>query len=54
MRYIVNKVNTTIKKIIKEFRKIFKDNPNFTGNTSQDFCLGGLTNFKKTEKIKIK
>lgn len=50
----MTKIDVTLKKIIKELRKIFKDNPSFTGNTSQDFCLGGLTNFKKTEKIKIK
>lgn len=51
---LLNKIDTTLQKIIKQFRKILEENPNFTGNTSQDFCLGGLTNFKKTEKIKIK
>ena len=50
----MTKIDVVLKKIIKEFRKILEDNPNFTGNTSQDWCLGGLTNFKKTEKIKIK
>ena len=50
----MNKINITLHKLIKEFRKIFKENPNFTGSTSQDFCLGGLTNFEKKEKIKIK
>ena len=50
----MDKTSITLHKLIKQFRKIFEENPNFTGNTSQDFCLGGLTNFKKTEKIKIK
>jgi len=50
----MSKIDETLEKIIKQFRKIFEENPKFTGNTSQDFCLGGLTNFKKTEKIKIK
>ena len=50
----MNKINVTLKKIIKEFRKIFEENPNFTGHISQDFCQGGLTNFKKTENLKIK
>ena len=50
----MNKIDTTLEEIIKQLRKILEDNPKFTGNTSQDFCLGGLTSFKKTEKIKIK
>ena len=51
---ILTKINETLKKIITQLRKILEENPNFTGHTSQDFCLGGLTNFEKKEKLKIK
>lgn len=51
---ILTKVDTTLKKIIKEFRKILEGNPNFTGRLTTDFCLGGVTSIDKKEKIKIK
>jgi len=50
----LDKTEKTLEKINKQLRDIFKNNPNFTGNITMDFCLGGLTNIKKTEKIKIK
>lgn len=50
----MTKVDITIKKIIKELRKIFKDNPNFTGEIRSNFFMGGLTDIKKIENLKIK
>jgi len=50
----LTKVNTVLKKIIKEFRKILEQDPNFTGNINVSLCLGGLTGIEKKEKMKIK
>ena len=48
------KTTDTLKKITDQLKRIFEESPDFTGNITLDFCLGGLTNIKKTEKIKIK
>jgi len=50
----LDKINTTLKKIIIQFRKTLEKDPNFTGNLNVSFCLGGLTGIEKKEKIKIK
>ena len=47
----MNKTEKTLEKINKLLRDIFKDSPNFTGNITMDFCLGGLTGFKKIEIV---
>ena len=50
----MNKVNITLKKIIKQFRDILEKNPNFTGNITTSLCQGGLTGIEKKENLKIK
>lgn len=50
----MDKINTTLKKIIKELRKILKENPNFTGSVTTNFCSGGVSNIEKKENLKIK
>ena len=50
----MNKINLTLKKIILALRAILKNNPNFTGEVRLNFHLGGLTDIKKTENLKIK
>ena len=47
----MNKTEKTLEKINKQLRDIFINNPNFTGNITMDFCLGGLTGFKKIEIV---
>ncbi|MCK4322597.1 hypothetical protein KAX08_08795 [candidate division WOR-3 bacterium] len=49
----MNKINITLHKIIKQFREILEEDPNFTGNINISLCLGGLTGIDKREKIKI-
>jgi len=50
----MNKINVTLNKIIKELRKVLKENPNFTGSVTMNFCLGGISNIEKRENLKIK
>ena len=50
----MNKTDTTLEKIIGQFRKILEEDPNFTGTINVSLCLGGLTGIDKREKIKIK
>ena len=51
---ILNKIDTVLSKIIKQYRNILEENPNFTGSVTTDFCSGGVTSISKKEKIKIK
>jgi len=48
---IVTKIDKTLEKINNQLRHIFEENPDFTGNITMDFCLGGLTGFKKIEIV---
>lgn len=50
----MNKIDTTLEKINKQFRKILEENSNFTGNINVSLCFGGLTGIDKREKVKIK
>lgn len=50
----MNKIDTTLHKIFKQFRDILEKDPNFTGNINVSLCLGGLTGIDKREKIKLK
>ena len=49
----MNKINITLHKIITKLREIFKEKPNFTGEIRLNFHLGGLTDIKKIENLKI-
>lgn len=48
------KIDITLHKLEKQFKKILEKDPNFTGNIIVSLCLGGLTGIDKREKIKIK
>ncbi|GAG70323.1 unnamed protein product [marine sediment metagenome] len=50
----MDKINITLKKIIKQFRKILEEDPNFTGNITVSLCSGGLTGVERKENLKIK
>jgi len=50
----LDKIEIIIDKIIKQFRNILEEDPNFTGNINVSLCLGGLTGIEKKEKMKIK
>ena len=51
---ILTKIDEVLKKIIKQFREVLEENPNFTGNINVSLCLGGLTGIDKREIINIK
>jgi len=50
----LNKIDNTLRKIIKQFRQILEKDPNFTGSINTSLCLGGLTGIEKKENLKIK
>ena len=43
--------DVTLKRINDQLKDILEKNPDFTGNITLDFCLGGLTGFKKIEIV---
>ena len=47
----MSKIDKTLEKINDQLRDIFEKSPDFTGNITMDFCLGGLTGFKKIEIV---
>ena len=47
----MSKIDKTLEKINDQLRNIFEKSPDFTGNITLDFCLGGLTGFKKIEIV---
>jgi hypothetical protein len=51
---IINKIDITLKKIIKQLRNILEENPEFTGSIDINFCRGGVSSIGKKENLKIK
>lgn len=50
----MSKLDDTLKLVNKILKEIFKNNPDYTGGINMNFYMGGLTNIKKEESLKIK
>jgi len=46
-----SKSDEVIKKIIIKLKEILEENPDFTGSVNINFCLGGISNIYKKEKV---
>ena len=53
VKLLESKSDEVIKKIIIKLKEILKEDSNFTGSITINFCLGGVTGIQKKENLKV-
>jgi len=50
---LISKSDEVINIILRALRNILKENPDFTGSITINFCLGGVSDISKKENLKV-
>ena len=53
VKLLESKSDKVIKKIIMKLKEILKEDSDFTGSITINFCLGGISNISKKENLKV-